>query len=204
MSNKLGQSQFRSDLFKIYELIPKETKVLDLGCGDGTLLNLLIKGKNVKGTGIEISQENIFKCVKNDVPVVHGNLNDGLQEFQDMAFDIVILSRTLQSVYRPDQLLTEMTRIGKTVIVSFINFGFITNRYQLMFHGKMPMTKTLPDFWYNTQNIHLGTIKDFQQLCCKLNIKITNKIPLGNKVIPLAKIWPNMFSSTCVFTLTSQ
>ena len=194
----------RSDLYKIMDLIPKKARILDLGCGDGTLLNLLIEQKNIKGTGIEYSQNKIIECVKKGVPVVHGNLNDGLDEFQDNTFDFVILSRTLQSVNRPDQLLSAMARIGKKVIISFINMGFFKSRCQLMFSGKMPITKTLPYTWYNTPNTHLATIKDFQYLCSELNLYIVNKIPLGNKINLPARLWPNMFSSTCVFTITAH
>ncbi len=194
----------RFDLYKIMDLIPEEARVLDLGCGDGTLLHMLIEQKKIKGTGIEYSQDKILECVKKGVPVVHGDLNDGLDEFQDNTFDFVILSRTLQSVNRPDLLLSAMTRIGKKVIISFINMGFLKSRCQLMFYGKMPVTKTLPFTWYNTPNIHLGTIRDFQILCSDLNLYIINKIPFGNKFNFPAKTWPNLFSSTCVFTITAQ
>jgi methionine biosynthesis protein MetW len=195
---------FRSDLHKIIDLIPEKTRVLDLGCGDGTLLHMLIEQKKIRGTGIEYSQDEILKCVKKGVPVVHGNLNDGLDEFQDNAFDFVILTRTLQSVNRPDLLLSAMARVGRKVIISFINMGFIKSRCQLMFYGRMPVTKTLPYAWYNTPNTHLSTIKDFQRLCSEQNLYIFNKIPLGNKFNFPARIWPNMFSSTCVFAITAQ
>jgi methionine biosynthesis protein MetW len=195
---------FRSDLDKIIDLIPEKTRVLDLGCGDGTLLHMLITQKKVRGTGIEYSQNKILECVKKGVPVVHGNLNDGLDEFLDNTFDFVILSRTLQSVNRPDLLLAAMARVGKKVIISFINMGFIKSRCQLMFYGKMPMTKTLPYTWYNTPNTHLATIKDFHRLCSEQNLYIINKIPLGNKFDFPARVWPNMFSSTCVFAISAK
>jgi len=125
---------YRSDLNKIMDMIPAGARVLDLGCGDGTLLKLLIEQKQVKGTGIEYSQDKILECVGKGVPVVHGNLNKGLDEFRDGAFDFVILSRTLQSVNRPDNLLSSMTRVGKKVIISFINMGYFKSRFQLMFY----------------------------------------------------------------------
>ena len=196
--------RYRSDLYKIIDLIPEKARVLDLGCGDGTLLNMLIEQKKIKGTGIEFSQDKILECVKKGVPVVHGDLNDGLDEFQDNTFDFVILSRTLQSVNRPDLLLAAMGRVGRKVIISFINMGFFKSRCQLMFYGKMPITKTLPHTWYNTPNTHLATIKDFQSLCSELNMYIINKIPFGNKNNFPARVWPNMFSSTCVFAITAQ
>ncbi len=196
--------KFRTDIYKIIDLIPEGSRVLDLGCGDGTLLQILFKEKNIKGTGLEYSQEKILECVKKGVPVVHGDLNDGLDEFQDNAFDFVILSRTLQSVNRPDKLISAMSRIGKKVIISFINMGFYKSRFQLMFYGRMPVTKTLPHTWYNTPNTHLATIKDFQSLCKKLNLYIISKIPLGNKINLPAQMWPNMFSPTCVFAITAN
>ena len=194
----------RLDLHKIIDLIPAKARVLDLGCGDGTLLHMLIEQKKIKGTGIEYSQNKILDCVKKGVSVIHGDLNDGLDDIQDNAFDFVILSRTIQSVNRPDLLLSEMARIGRKVIISFINMGVFKSRCQLMFYGKMPITKTLPHTWYNTPNTHLATIKDFQNLCSELNLYIINKIPLGNKINFPAKIWPNMFSSTCVFAITAE
>jgi methionine biosynthesis protein MetW len=197
-------SNYRSDLSKILNIIPENVRVLDLGCGDGTLLKMLMKQKKVRGTGIEFSQDKILECVKKGVSVVHGDLNDGLDDFQDNTFDFVILSRTLQSVNRPDLLLSAMARVGRKVIISFINMGFIKSRFQLMCYGRMPITKTLPHTWYNTPNIHLATIKDFQSLCSEKNLYITNKIPLGNIINFPARIWPNMFSSTCVFAITSQ
>jgi methionine biosynthesis protein MetW len=196
------KTNYRTDLYEIVGIIPEKASVLDLGCGDGTLLETLIKQKRVKGTGIELSQKKILECVKKGVPVVHGDLNDGLDDFRDDMFDFVILSQTLQSVNRPDLLLSEMSRIGREIIISFINMGFYKNRIQLMFCGRMPLTKTLPYVWYDTPNIHLATVKDFQGLCKKLNLKIIRKVPLGNKINFLAEVWPNMFSSTCIFTVT--
>ncbi|HJO92220.1 MAG TPA: methionine biosynthesis protein MetW [Victivallales bacterium] len=191
----------RLDLLTIAELIPDNSRVLDLGCGDGTLLHYLRENKNVKGSGIELSQNQILECVKKGVPVVHGNLNDGLYEIKDKMFDFVILTQTLQSVQRPDKLLLEMTRVGKKAIISVINMGFYKSRLQLMFHGKMPVTKTLPHAWYNTPNIHLSTIKDFQNLTKKLNLEIVKRKPLNKTMKIIAELYPNIFSTTCVFIL---
>ena len=194
----------RSDLHTIIDLIPEQVSVLDLGCGDGTLLHMLKQQKYIRGTGIEYSQQKILECVKKGVSVIHGDLNDGLEEYQSNTFDYVILSRTLQSVNRPDLLLSSMARIGTKVIISFINMGFLKSRCQLMFCGKMPVTKTLPHTWYNTPNTHLATINDFHDLCEELNLYIIKKIPSGNQFNILAKVWPNMFSTTCVFTITAR
>jgi methionine biosynthesis protein MetW len=201
INNNCSTLNNRLDLFTIAELIPDNSRVLDLGCGDGTLLRYLRENKAVKGSGIELSQEQILECVKKGVPVIHGNLNDGLSDIKNNMFDFVILTQTLQSVQRPDKLLLEMTRIGKKVIISVINMGFYKSRLQLMFTGKMPVTKTLPHEWYNTPNIHLSTIKDFQNLTKKLNLKIIERKPLHRSIRCLAELYPNLFSPTCVFIL---
>jgi len=194
----------RPDLRIIAELVEKNAKVIDLGCGDGSLLDYLSKAKNISGSGIELYQDMIIESVKKGISVVHGNLNDGLSEIKDKTIDYVILSQTLQTVDKADHLLKEMTRVGRKVLVSFINFGFYRARFQLMFRGKMPVTKTLPYQWYNTPNIHLGTIRDFKELCRTLNIKIVMQMPANNTLKVLAKIWPNMFASTCVFMIEER
>jgi len=190
--------QNRPDLHIIAQMIDKKSKVLDLGCGDGSLLDYLIKTKNISGFGIELYQDMIIGCVKRGVSVVHGNLNEGLPEIKDKTFDFV-------TIHNADSLLKEMTRVGRKVLVSFINFGFYRARLQLMFSGKMPITKTLPHQWYNTPNIHLGTIKDFKMLCHDLNLKIIKEIPANNNTMKVAsKYWPNLFAATCVFMLEEQ
>lgn len=193
--------EHRPDLKTIAELVSYNSKVLDLGCGDGSLLDFLRKHKKVNGSGIELTQEEIIKCVKRGVSVVHGNLNDGLSEIKDKTFDYVILSQTLQTVERPDKLLREMTRVGKEVLISFINMGYYKARFQLMFTGKMPVTKNLPFQWHDTPNIHLGTIKDFRRLCKASNIKIVKEIPTNESLVMPAKLYPNLFSATSVFLL---
>ena len=203
MTQKIRQNlSTRPDILAIADIIPPNCKILDLGCGDGSLLALLRKEKNVYGSGIEISQEKILDCVSSGVPVVQGNLNNGLKEFPDKSFDYVVLSQTLQAVERPDQLLEEMMRVGKKAIVSIINIGYYSSRFQIMFLGKMPVTEDLPHYWYNTPNIHLGTIRDFRNLCKAKNLNIVSEIPIG--VIHeslLAKLMPNLFAPTCVFVI---
>ncbi len=192
----------RPDILVIADIIPQNSRILDLGCGDGSLLELLRKEKNVYGSGIELSQAKILDCVSAGVPVVHGDLNKGLKELPDKSFDYVILSQTLQAVERPDQLLDDMMRVGKKAIVSIINIGYYSARFQIMFRGKMPVTETLPNHWYDTPNIHLGTVCDFRDLCREKNINIISEIPIGEiheKL--LASIWPNLFASTCVFVI---
>ena len=151
----------------------------------------------------QIDEEKVIACAGRGVPVIQANLDEGLPDFPDLSYDFVILSRTLQAVKRPDLLLDEMFRVGRTGIVSFINFGHCSARLQLLF-GDMPETKTLPWKWFDTPNIHLATIADFRRLCREKEIRILHEIPLSTQSDPLAwlaNIWPNMFASTCVFIL---
>lgn len=194
----------RSDLVTIASLIPENVRVLDLGCGDGALLSLLRKDKNVKGTGVEISQDNILECVHSGIPVIHEDLNQGLSDFSDQSYDFVILSQTLQAVKRPDTLLEEILRVGNKGIISFINFGYYKLRLQLLFKGKMPETKTLPHHWFDTPNIHLGTIKDFRKLCLRKNFSIVDEIPSTINQKMKIKLCPNFFAPMCVFVITKK
>jgi methionine biosynthesis protein MetW len=191
----------RPDLLIIADLITEGTSVLDLGCGNGSLLHMLRHEKNIYGCGVELSQSKILECVRKGVPVLHGNLNDGLSEFTDKSFDFVILSQTVQAVKRPDKLIEDIIRVGRKGLISFMNIGYLGARLQLTLKGKMPVTKTLPDTWYNTPNIHLATIRDFRNLCKKKNIKITKEIPFGEKSNLLANCCPNLFAPTCVFVI---
>lgn len=193
----------RPDLAIIVDMIPDNARVLDLGCGDGTLLRLLKEAKNVKGSGVENTQDNILGCVKNGVPVIQQDLNDGLADFPEQAYDYVILSQTLQAVDRPDQLLSEMVKIGQNVVISFINFGHISNRLQLLWSGQMPVTSNLPNPWYHTSNIHLATIRDFRMLCREKNLRTVKEIPLTDNGPLPSWLPPNLFATTCVFVLST-
>jgi methionine biosynthesis protein MetW len=194
----------RQDLLEISTLVAPDSRVLDLGCGDGSLLAKLKTEKNIVGTGIELSQNKIIECVEKGVSVVQEDLNHGLVQFKDKVFDYVILSQTLQSVKRPDLLLKDMIRVGEKVIISVINMGYLQLRLQLLFSGKMPKNKILPYNWYDTPNTHLSTIKDFQSLCTMLEVRIINKIPLNEKKNKLSIFWPNLFATTCVFEITEK
>jgi len=165
----------RPDFAIIADWIEPGSRVLDLGCGDGTLLSYLSFNKNVNGYGIEIDDEDITRSIRAGVNVIHMDLNEGLSEFDEDSFDYVVLSLTLQAIRRPDLLLSEMMRVGSEGIVTFPNFGNWRARLQLAFGGKMPVTKTLPNEWYNTPNIHLCTIKDFEQLCRTLGFEILER-----------------------------
>ncbi len=165
----------RPDLALISDWINPGSHVLDLGCGDGTLLANLQKQKNVTGYGLEINDDYIAKCIGAGVNVIHVNLNEGLSDFDKNAFDYVILSMTLQAMRRPDLILEEMLRVGTEGIVTFPNFGHWNARMQLTFKGRMPVTRCLPDQWYDTPNIHLCTIRDFENLCKKMGFKILQR-----------------------------
>ena len=165
MVNKLNQDLISS-------LIANNSKVLDIGCGNGDLLLHLEKTKNINGQGIEISPKGVQESVSKGLSVIQGDADIDLINFPDNAFDIVILSHTLQATHKPKEVLTEMLRIGKKGIISIPNFGYWKYRLQMLFLGIMPITKTLSAPWYSTPNIHLCTIKDFINLCEILNISI--------------------------------
>ena len=195
----------RSDLSAIAEMIPMNAKILDLGCGSGRLLKALKTFRNAKVMGVERDQNKIIECVQRGVPVVEADLNEQLTEFPDHSYAYVILSRTLQTVKRPDLLLNEMMRIGDHGIVSFMNFGQIEARLQILFGGHMPVTRSLPLKWYETENIHPGTIKDFRNLCKLLGIKIRKELPIAQQgdflklLIPLCS---SLFASNCIFVIS--
>ena len=194
----------RNDLVTIRNMIPDGARILDLGCGSGRLLKALKIDKNAKVIGVERDQNKILECAVRGVPVIHANLDDMLESFTDNTYDYVILSRTLQAVRRPDLLLQEMLRIGKYGIISFMNFGHINARIQLMF-GNMPVNRNLPRPWYDTSTIHPGTISDLRNLCKTLDIKILKEIPLtarGDFLPGLAKLCPNLFASNCIFIIS--
>jgi methionine biosynthesis protein MetW len=159
----------------IADLLPNNTRVLDVGCGDGSLMNLLVNEKNIEVRGLELEKQNVQECIYKGLPVIQGNAETELHQFPDQSFDYVILSQTLQAFYNPDQVLKELLRIGKSVIVSIPNFGYWRVRTSLLFFGKMPITKSLPNFWYNTPNLHMCSIKDLFNFCKNKNIKI-NKV----------------------------
>jgi len=171
----------------IADLLPNDTRVLDVGCGDGSLMNLLVKEKNIEVRGLELEKQNVQECIYKGLTVIQGNAETELYQFPDQSFDYVVLSQTLQAFYNPDKVLKELLRIGKSVIVSIPNFGYWKVRTSLLFFGKMPMTNTLPDSWYNTPNLHLCTIKDLFNYCADQNIKIQKVIGVNEDKISLIK-----------------
>ncbi len=194
--------KIRHDFSIIIDAIPENSRVLDLGCADGTLLSYLKQEKNCYVHGLELRLENINNCIKKGIPVIQADLNDGLGSFADNSFDFVIVSETLQVLRNPDNLLKEVVRVGKTGIVNLINIGFWFDRFQLFFTGRMPFNKHLPNKWYNTPNIHLGTVKDFRELCQDINVKVTNEHPVEG--VLCYKLAPNLFARNCIFLIEGK
>lgn len=195
----------RADLKLIEPWVRKGTQVLDLGCGDGTLLAHLRDKKNVQGYGLEIDEAQITRCIEKGVNVIEHNLDSkGLKSFADHQFDTVIMTQALQAVRQPDVMLEEMLRLGQQGIVTFPNFGYWRCRHYLLWHGKMPMSKTLPHTWYNTPNIHLCTFKDFEALCKKKAIKILNRTVVDSQFSQsrFAMMWPNLFAEFAVYRIS--
>jgi methionine biosynthesis protein MetW len=189
----------------IADLLPKNVRVLDVGCGDGSLMNLLIEKKNIDARGLELEQENVKKCIFKGLPVINGNAETELHQFPNQSFDFVVLSQTLQAFYNPEKVLKDLLRIGKSVIVSIPNFGYWKVRTSLLFFGKMPVTKTLPNYWYNTPNLHMCSIKDLFNFCESKNIKINKVVGInGDKTSEIKKSnleIKNLFSKLGIFLI---
>ena len=189
----------------IADLLPKNVRVLDVGCGDGSLMSLLIKEKNIQARGLELVEENVKKCIYKGLSVIEGNAETELHQFPNQSFDFVILSQTLQAFYNPEKVLKDLLRVGKSVIISIPNFGYWKVRTSLLFFGKMPVTKTLPNSWYNTPNLHMCTIKDLFNFCLDKNIKINKIIGLNeNRTSEIKKRnleMKNLFSKIGIFWL---
>jgi len=195
----------KSEFKVIAGLLPNNSKVLDVGCGDGSLMDLLAKDKNIEVRGLELDQSNVQKCIVKGLPVIQGDAETELYQFPPQSFDYVILSQTLQAFYKPDKVLKELLRIGKSVIVSIPNFGYWKVRTSLLFFGKMPITKTIPNTWFNTPNLHMCTIKDLFNYCEDQNIEIKKVIGVNENNISLIKKsnleMKNLFSKLGIFLI---
>ena len=184
--------------------IDSGSKVLDLGCGNGEILNILSKELEANVLGVEINQNDINQCIQSGLNVIQQNIDEGLDNFGNESFDMVIMSQTIQVLKQPKQALEEVTRIGSRSIVTIPNFGYWSTRLSLLFSGRMPVTGSLPNNWYNTPNIHLCTIKDFEILCEQSGINILEKRFFnsnGGESV-LAKVLPNIFAATAMYKIS--
>ncbi len=192
--------------FKIIsDLILKNSRVLDVGCGDGELMSFLYKNITKDVRGIEISKQNVQKCISKGLIVIEGDAEKDLIQFPDSSFDIVILSQTLQAFLNPEKVLNELLRVGKKAIVTVPNFGHWRVRLNLLFKGTMPVTKSLPHQWHNTPNLHMCTIKDFSNFCDSKKIKFIKSLALnGEKLLNISKAnlgKRNLFSEIGIFLI---
>ena len=190
--------QFRQDFAIIASWVGFGSKVLDLGCGDGELLQFLRGGLEVKGYGVEKDDANWLACMQNGSNVIQMDLEDGLSGFEDQSFDTVILSQTLQAMHYTEEIVQEMLRVGREIIVTFPNFGYWRNRLQIT-NGRMPVSKILPYQWYDTPNVHLCTINDFDEFCKNHKITILERCVITNtKTI---QFMPNLLGNLAMYRL---
>ena len=191
----------RPDLIAIQDRIKAGSRVLDLGCGDGSLLEYLQEHKQVKGYGLEIDADGIQSCVVKGVNVIEQDLDSGLGNFDSQSFDLVVMTQALQAVKFPDKVLDEMLRVGKESIITFPNFGHWRCRAHLLLKGKMPVSDSLPYSWYDTPNIHLCTFRDFEALCRHKNIQILHRAVVDHDYEDsiLMKLLPNWFGEVAIY-----
>jgi methionine biosynthesis protein MetW len=165
----------------ISELIENNTRVLDVGCGDGTLMKFLKDNKNVDTRGLELSKNNVQSCISKGLSIIEGNAEKDLHQFSNLSFDYAVLSQTLQAFYNPDKVIDDLLKVANKAIVTIPNFGHWKVRIHLLLKGTMPVTKILPNEWYNTPNLHMCTIKDFFNFCSKRKIKLYKSIALSSE-----------------------
>lgn len=204
-TQKPVQATARVDHLLIAEMVANGARVLDVGCGDGALLQLLIDTKGVDGRGVEIERERVNACVARGLSVIQGDADEDLADYPDDAFDYAILSLTIQATSHPKTVLENLLRIGRHAIVSFPNFGHWRVRKQLLLTGRMPQTENLPDPWYETPNAHLCTIKDFAALCEKVGASVVRSAAFNSSGRQLSSRAPldmqNLFGEKAVFLL---
>ncbi|MDP2927707.1 MAG: methionine biosynthesis protein MetW [Candidatus Omnitrophota bacterium] len=198
----MGRKDIQLDHKVISELIKAQSTVLDLGCGAGDLLYLLIKEKKARVQGIEIDEQAIYKCVAKGLNVFHGDIDSGLAEFSDKSFDYVVLNQSMQQILHVDKVLVDALRVGKKVIVGFPNFAHYKSRLQMFFQGKAPVTEALPYQWYETPNLHFLSIFDFKKYCRTKKINIQRSVCIGknHKILFL----PNLFAQVGIFLISRE
>ena len=193
----------RADLAIIADWIKPGSSILDMGCGDGTLMKFLRDNSEIDGIGLEIDAQQIENCVRDSISVIQADLNDGLEQyFSDNSFDYVIMSQTLQAMDRPDTLVEEMLRVGRQGIITFPNMAYWKGRLQLGIRGIMPVTSNLPNRWFDTPNIHLCTVNDFEALCKQKNINILERTVVDHTHIRstlLMRLFPNLFGEIAIY-----
>lgn len=194
----------RADLEIIQDWIPAGSRVLDLGCGGGELLQSLREHKAVQGYGLERDAEKIALCVERGINVIEQDLDLGLGNFPDDSFDVVVMTQAIQAVHYPDRLLRDMLRIGRTCIITFPNFGHWRCRWYLWRHGEMPVSEFLPYTWYNTPNIHFCTFRDFEALCREQQLRVLDRLAVDrdHRLRALARWWPNLLGETGIYRIT--
>ncbi len=196
----------RLDYAIIAEWIRPQSRVLDLGCGDGALLRYLAEQRQTTGYGLELDDKYLPQCIRNGINVIQTDLDQGLAEFDDDSFDYVLLSLTLQAMHFPARLLNEMLRVGSRGIVTFPNFGHWRARIQLGLFGTMPISRTLPHQWYDTPNIHLCTLRDFEALCWDRNIDILDRRAVDHihRTSLGLRLWPNLLGEIALYQFTRK
>jgi len=197
-------SPLRSDLEIIQKWIAKDSRVLDLGCGNGELLAFLREHKNVQGYGLEIDANNIDQCIQRGVNVIEQNLDAGLDNFASDSFDVVLMTQSLQALHYPHRVLDEMLRIGRTCIITFPNFAHWRCRWHLSVHGRMPVSEFMPYAWYDTPNIHFCTFKDFEALCSERKLKVLDRLAVDQQHQggSLARLMPNLFGEIGIYRVS--
>jgi len=198
-SESRNVNKVRLDYQAIMDLIPMGSSVLDLGCGDGDLLHLLVSQKNAKGSGIEVNEQAVRKCASLGISVSQQDIEGGLSDYGDKSFDFVILNQSLQQVVKLEAVMKETLRVGKHVIVGFPNFAYYKARLQIFFSGRTPVTPSLPNMWYDTPNLHFLSISDFIAYCRESNLEIIKVIYMDNNRI--IRLFPNVFAQTGVFLI---
>jgi methionine biosynthesis protein MetW len=196
----MGADKLRLDHKIICDIIEPGSRVLDLGCGDGSLMLLLTQCKDAQAQGIEMSDEKIYECVAKGGSVFHGNIDTGLSEYPDKSFDYIILNQSMQEVLKVELVLDEALRVGHKVIVGFPNFTYYKARIDIFFRGKVPVTKSLPNEWYQTPNLHFLSIYDFEEYCRHKKLKVLNRFYLGTG--KLVNFLPNLFALNAIFVIS--